>query len=168
MFLKRESRSSDNDFGPMIEEDRVVDAALLYRLCVLAETGQVPRRGYGLDALARIVAGIELDPDVPGFARMLLRPYLAEGLDYARATYATPHGEVSSDWRRAGATLLWHVVVPPNTAASIHVPSAPGTPVTEGGMAVDRADGLCVTGRDGGFLVCEAAAGAYSFLSTLE
>jgi alpha-L-rhamnosidase len=118
--------------------------------------------------LFRHVAGIELDPGVPGFTRLVLRPFIVVGLGHAGATYRTMHGEVSSHWKRSDGTLAWEVVVPPNTSASIHVPSAPGTLVTEGGIPADRAIGLRVAGREGGFLVCEAVSGAYSFLSTPE
>jgi alpha-L-rhamnosidase len=115
--------------------------------------------------LFRHVAGIELDPEVPGFGRFILRPFIGEGLDHVRATYRTMHGEVGSEWRRAGSNLHWTIRVPANTAARVCVPSNPGTLVTEGGVPVDQAAGLRVLGRDGQALICEATAGVYTFES---
>jgi alpha-L-rhamnosidase len=108
--------------------------------------------------LFRHVAGIELDPEVPGYQRFVLQPFIGRGLDFARATYRTLHGEILSDWKLAGDQLTWTVCIPPNTSARVLIPSEPGTEVA--------ADGLAVTGREGGFAVIAAApAGRYTFTS---
>src|SRR5215471_11963279 len=65
--------------------------------------------------LFRHVAGIEMEPDVAGFQRFVLRPFIGKGLSFAKASYATMHGDISSDWRRSGAELKWSVRVPANT-----------------------------------------------------
>jgi alpha-L-rhamnosidase len=116
--------------------------------------------------LFRHVAGIELEPDVAGFQRFVLRPFIGNGLSFARASYTTMHGEISSDWRRSGTELIWSVCVPANTRARVYVPSESGTPVKEGGEPVERVPGLKVGGREGRFLVCEAEPGRYRFEST--
>ncbi len=109
--------------------------------------------------LFRHVAGIELDPEQPGFKRFTLQPFLGEGLDFVRASYRTLHGEIRSEWKLAGDQLTWTVVVPPNTSARILVPSEPGTDVS--------ADGLTLSGREGRFaVVADAPAGRYTFIST--
>jgi alpha-L-rhamnosidase len=115
--------------------------------------------------LFRHVAGIELDPDAPGFQRFVLRPYLGAGLGFARASYRTLHGEIVSDWKRAGKKLSWMVRIPANTIARVSVPSEPGTPVTESGVPVEAVGSLRVIARDGRFLVCDAESGTYKFAS---
>jgi alpha-L-rhamnosidase len=115
--------------------------------------------------LFRHVAGIELDPEVPGFQRFGLRPFIGPGLDFARANYRTMHGEIRSDWKRTGGKLAWTIRVPANTRARVYVPSQPDTAVTEGGMPIEKIDSLRVIGREGKFLVCEAGSGSYTFAS---
>lgn len=110
--------------------------------------------------LFRHVAGIEADPEKPGFQHFILRPFIASGLDSARATYRTLHGEILSDWRRDGDRLTWTIRVPANCTARVHIPSEPDAPVAT--------DGLALTGREGRFAVCEAPAGAYTFTSRLQ
>jgi alpha-L-rhamnosidase len=110
--------------------------------------------------LFRHVAGIELDPEEPGYQRFVLQPFVGAGLDFARATYRTMHGEIASAWRRAGDTLTWTVTVPPNTTARVFIPSEPDTDV--------QTDGLPLTGREGHFARCEAPAGTYTFTSTFR
>jgi alpha-L-rhamnosidase len=116
----------------------------------------------------RHVAGIELDPDTPGFQRFVLRPFVGDGLNCARARYRTMHGEIASEWKREGDKLTWIVRIPANTTAKVFVPSTPGAAVTESGVALEKSSGLRVEGRDGDFLVCEAVAGQYQFTSTLK
>jgi alpha-L-rhamnosidase len=118
--------------------------------------------------LFRHVAGIELDPETPGFRRFVLRPFIGDGLDFARASYRTMHGEIVSDWRCCDGKMTWNVRIPPNTAAKVFVPSTPDSAVTEGGEPLERTVGLQVIGRDGNFLVCEAPAGSYNFTSAIK
>ena len=117
--------------------------------------------------LFRHVAGIELDPETPGFQKFVLRPFLGEGLDFARASYRTMHGEIASEWKRAGDKLTWSVRIPANTDATVFVPCRPDSTVTEAGVGVEKAAGLRVTGREGKFLICEATSGGYTFNSTV-
>jgi alpha-L-rhamnosidase len=110
--------------------------------------------------LFRHVAGIELDPDAPGFQRFVLRPFVGAGLKFARATYSTMHGEIESHWRRPRDKFTWAIRVPPNTTARVFLPSAPGTPIDLGGLTPVGAEGDC--------LICEAPAGRYELKSTVH
>ena len=113
--------------------------------------------------LFRHVAGIELDPDVPGFRRIVLRPFIRPGLSFARASYCTMQGEILSDWKHAGGKLKWSIRIPASTTARVFVPSEPGSRVTENGAPVEVVEGLRVIGREGKFLICEAGSGIYTF-----
>jgi alpha-L-rhamnosidase len=117
--------------------------------------------------LFRHVLGIELDEAAPGFERFVLRPYIGPGLDHARGSYRSLHGEILSAWCREGQTLRWSVKVPANTTARIYVPSAVGSSVSESGRPPRRSIGLRVVGRAGAFLLCEAQPGAYEFCSII-
>jgi len=115
--------------------------------------------------LFRHVAGIELDPDVPGFQRFVLHPFIDAGLDFVRASYWTMHGEIASEWKRDGEKLTWAIRIPANATARIHVPSEPGTNVTEDDTPLEEVAGLRLAHRDGRILLCEAGSGNYNFAS---
>jgi alpha-L-rhamnosidase len=116
--------------------------------------------------LFRHVAGIELDPDSPGFNRFVLRPYPGQGLSRAQATYQSQHGEIASAWRLSGEGFSWEVTVPPNSSALVSIPSTGKNPVTEGGRPLRSSPGLRWVGREDGWVICRAAAGTYKFRST--
>ncbi|HEX9785874.1 MAG TPA: alpha-L-rhamnosidase C-terminal domain-containing protein [Opitutaceae bacterium] len=103
------------------------------------------------------MAGIELDPEVPGFKRLVLKPHVADGLDFARATYRTMHGEIESHWQREASRFTWTVCIPANTSARVFIPCDPGADV--------KTDGLQALDHDGPYAICEAPAGRYRFES---
>ncbi len=111
------------------------------------------------------VAGIEPDPEHPGFARFTVRPRTDGPLTRASATYRSIRGEVSVAWRRDGGTLTLAVAIPANTAATVHVPAEGGAEVLESGRALESAEGVRVLRRDGGEVVLRVGSGRYEFTS---
>jgi alpha-L-rhamnosidase len=118
--------------------------------------------------LFRHVAGIELDPAMPGFQKFVLRPFIGEGLEFARTSYRTMHGMIESEWRRDGKDLFWSICIPANTSARVHVPSKSDTDVMESDTRLEKQGvGIQVSGRKGNFLICETTSGVYKFKSTI-
>jgi alpha-L-rhamnosidase len=111
----------------------------------------------------RFLAGIDADPDGPGHKRLLIRPRPGGGLSFARASYESVYGRVATEWRLEGGGLALKVMVPPNTTATVYVPGAASSSVTEGGIAVDRAPGVRLLRREGTSSVYGVGAGAYDF-----
>jgi alpha-L-rhamnosidase len=107
--------------------------------------------------LFRHVAGIELADESPGFQHFTLRPYLADGLTRARATYRTLHGEILSDWKLAGDRFTWTICVPANCTARVYLPPQSGP--------APMLDGLTPTGAGDSFYL-SASAGSYTITST--
>lgn len=74
------------------------------------------------DWLYRTVAGLDTDPEAPGFRRILMRPRPGGGLTWAKAELMTPYGSASLEWRREAAEMHITIVVPPNTTALVILP----------------------------------------------
>ncbi len=115
----------------------------------------------------RGLAGIRPDPAAPGYKRFSVIPAVVGDLTWAEASYESPYGRIVSEWRRSGNKLSLHVVVPPNTTATIRVPAAGAAGVTEGGRPAAAAEGVRALGLSGGTAVFEVGAGSYTFASTL-
>jgi alpha-L-rhamnosidase len=80
------------------------------------------------------VAGIELDPEVPGYKRFILRPTPGEGLDWAKGSLLTGYGLIESSWKVSGGVFDWTARVPANTSARAYLP--PGKVLESGGVQV--------------------------------
>jgi alpha-L-rhamnosidase len=61
------------------------------------------------------LAGIA--PAKPGFKSIRLNPVFPQKLNYVNASYQSPYGLIKSSWHREGNTIIWDVIIPPNTTA---------------------------------------------------
>lgn len=70
------------------------------------------------------LAGINPDPERPGFKHTVIKPVLAGDLTHVAATYRSAHGRIASAWTIRDDTLTLNVEIPPNTTATVQVPSS--------------------------------------------
>ncbi len=71
--------------------------------------------------LYKALAGINVDPANPGFKNVLLKPHFVADLDYVKASYMSPFGEIKSEWERRGSKVVYRVTVPPNATATLFI-----------------------------------------------
>jgi alpha-L-rhamnosidase len=74
------------------------------------------------DWMYRVTAGIDTDPDGPGYKKIIIKPTVGGKLTYANASYQTPYGKLTSNWKIEGDTFYLDVEVPANTTATVYVP----------------------------------------------
>ena len=115
------------------------------------------------DWLYRDVAGLDTYSDGPGYKHIRIRPYVGNGLTYARATLQTYYGEVGSYWRKRNGTLELDVQIPPNTWATVFVPSSNVSSVLESGKKIATRKEIRLQGTKDGFVVLEVGSGSYHF-----
>jgi alpha-L-rhamnosidase len=109
------------------------------------------------------VAGIDLG--APGYGHVVIRPHPGGDLTFARGEYDAVRGRISSSWRIEGDLFVLEVLVPPNTAATVHVPSVEG--VSEGGRPVGEADGVELVRAGERETVVSVGSGRYEFSGRL-
>lgn len=68
----------------------------------------------------RVVGGIS--PLEPGYAKVLIAPQPGGDLTWAKAQLQSPHGLISSSWRRDEDGITLEVVVPHDVTATIRIP----------------------------------------------
>ena len=69
------------------------------------------------------VAGISADPARPGFKHIIMKPdFSVDEMDDIKASYKSVYGDIVSRWRKDGGKLYWHVEIPANTTAEVHLP----------------------------------------------
>lgn len=69
-----------------------------------------------------VVAGLQPDPDRPGYRHLIIAPRPGGGLTRARARQHTPYGIAESRWTLRGDRFELRVVVPPNATATVRLP----------------------------------------------
>ena len=69
------------------------------------------------------IAGINPDPEEPGFKKIVFRPYLTRQMESAKATYHSGFGEILSSWYQQDGNLNWEIGIPANCSGEIFVPN---------------------------------------------
>lgn len=122
---------------------------------------------YAMGAVAewiyRTIGGINPDPDAPGFAHVIIRPQPGGGITWANTRHRCIRGTIATDWRTEAGVLNLEVTIPPNTAATVHIPCRGEATVTESGLPLDKAPGVRGWRRKGEAVVVQLGSGRYRF-----
>jgi alpha-L-rhamnosidase len=117
--------------------------------------------------LYETVAGLRPDPAHPGFEHFFVAPRPGGELSWAELHHDSLRGPIRTRWERDGSRFMLELAAPPNTHATVRIPTAPTDAVTEGGLPLDRVEGLTVLGRDDSAVTVAVGAGTYVFTSEL-
>jgi len=98
------------------------------------------------------VAGINWDPDYPGYKHILIRPIVGGGLTSANATIGSPYGNITSAWSLREGNLILNVTIPTNTTATVYIRADSNQP-----------DGVKFLRSEGQSKVYEVQSGQYTF-----
>ena len=93
--------------------------------------------------LYTVLGGITIDEDNPGYKHSILSPLLAADFDFVETGIQTGYGLLKSEWKRSGENIQMDITVPHNTTATVLLPDADASTVTESETALTEAtDGI--------------------------
>ena len=115
------------------------------------------------DWMYRVMAGLEVDPAMPGYKHIRIQPQPGGRFTSASASHHTMYGPVSSAWTLKEGAFELTIEVPPNTRATVRLPKAQLANVTESGRPVGSATGISRARQDGETVIVEAGSGRYRF-----
>ena len=109
------------------------------------------------------IAGINPDPDNPGFKHIILQPQMIGNLTFAKAQYASIYGPIKSEWQVSENTSSWFVSIPVNTRATVYIPTVKNETVKEGDDLASNAVGVKFIKVENGSTVYDVGSGDYTF-----
>ena len=112
------------------------------------------------------LVGIDCDPTGPGFKKIIIHPQPVGDLKWARVSYDSVHGKISSEWRQGSGSFKLKVRIPANTTATVFVPAKSAVDVTEGGKSLEGAIGVKLLRQDKDRAVITVESGEYNFESS--
>lgn len=112
--------------------------------------------------LYRHVAGMDIDPEMPGYKHILLAPHPGGGLTNADAEFRSLYGKVKSAWKIDGNDFVYEVTVPANTTATVTLPAAKTDRVTVNTLAMTAPLKASLKQTDKGISV-NVGSGNYTF-----
>ncbi|MEP7256899.1 MAG: family 78 glycoside hydrolase catalytic domain [Flavitalea sp.] len=106
-------------------------------------------------------------PAAPGFEKITIRPQPAGDLTWAKGSYLSVKGKISSEWKIDNNQFHLKVEIPANTSALVYIRSKENNPVTESGRPIGNEGMLKLLRYEKGYAVVEVGSGSYSFVSEL-
>ena len=113
------------------------------------------------------LAGINYDPEHPGFKNIVMHPRVVPGLTFAKASLESPQGKIASSWQVQKGEFHWNIVVPPNATATVYVPAKDPEAVRENGKPAGKSDGVKFLREEHDASVYEVGSGSYAFTCPL-
>mgnify|MGYP001809951270 CR=1 FL=1 len=109
----------------------------------------------------RALAGINPDPEEPGFRHIIIRPNPVNGLDSVKAWHESMYGRIGVSWRREGKQFFLTAEIPPNTTATVWLPATSVKAVTINDGPLGSADGVLEHGTEAKTVWCRLGSGRY-------
>ncbi|MFA6128950.1 MAG: glycoside hydrolase family 78 protein [Bacteroidales bacterium] len=111
------------------------------------------------------VAGLQEDPVIPAYKKIIIRPVPGGGLTWARAEHQTLFGLAKSEWKIEKKEMTLKVTIPTNATAEVYVRTKDHKKVTEGGKPVSASPEIIFLHMDKEFAVFQVGSGSYEFVS---
>jgi alpha-L-rhamnosidase len=119
--------------------------------------------GGGLAWFYRQLAGMQADPEEPGYKHIIFRPRPAGSLEFVTYSNLTPYGEAGISWRKKGGVLDVEVTVPVSCHATLYLPASETSRILEDGKDPEKASGVEPAGREEGYTLYHLQSGPYHF-----
>jgi len=81
-----------------------------------------PMFGTVTEWFYRWLAGIQPDPENPGFKEFNLAPSTPQGLNFVNCTYHSPYGAIISNWKKKKSTCIYEITIPNGSKANLVLP----------------------------------------------
>jgi alpha-L-rhamnosidase len=122
---------------------------------------------YSLGAVGQwlyeTVGGISSDG--VGFKKIIIHPQPDKTIAWAKASYKSINGLITSSWKTENGRFMLDVVIPANTTAKVYIPAKNAGSVIEDGKSANMADGVKFLHHDANFAVFAVESGSYHFIS---
>ena len=115
--------------------------------------------------LYRVSAGIDIDPQQPGYKHILIQPRPGGGLTFVKASVHSMYGQVATAWEIKDGKFTLRVEIPPNTTATVRLPRAQLTQVTESGAPLQTSPGVSHAQQMEDAVTAELGSGIFVFES---
>jgi len=124
---------------------------------------------YSFGAVAewmfKTIAGIDTEGNA--YQRIIIHPQPGGRISWAKASYNSIQGRISTDWKVRDGEFSLDVTIPTNAIATIYIPAKDAETVREGRRSAANAVGVKFIEQQGNDAVFEVGSGHYRFQSQL-
>ncbi len=120
------------------------------------------------DWLYRVVAGIDIDENKPGYKNVLIAPQPGGSLTSAKAYHYSMFGKIATSWAFENDQFKLEVTIPPNTTAKVILPHVDLPSVKENNQTLKQGNGIHFFEQKGENVELDVGSGKYSFTYPAE
>jgi alpha-L-rhamnosidase len=125
--------------------------------------------GGGLTWFYRNLAGMQVDPENPGYKHIIFKPQPVKELSFVKYYNQTIYGNAGIYWQQSSGTFNTDITVPVGCTATVYIPADDQQSVTESGNPPENSEFIefeRVT--ETGYAVYRVKSGRYHFKSTWQ
>jgi alpha-L-rhamnosidase len=123
-----------------------------------------PMFGGGLVWYYRKLAGMNADPEEPGYRHIIFKPQPAGDLTFAKYYNQTSYGEAGIYWEKENGRFACKISVPVGCRATVYLPVMNKSRITENGQNIAEPGEIKTLGKKEGYQIFSVNSGDYSFL----
>ena len=124
-----------------------------------------PMFGGGLVWFYRKLAGMNADPEFPGYKHIIFRPQPVNEITFTKYFNQTSYGKAGIYWKSENQQFSMHVTVPVGSEATVYVPVMKGKVITESGRLISDSKDVQFLKEEEGYRVFAVKSGQYQFVS---
>ncbi len=144
-------------------------ASIFFYYSILIKSGKDshnhPMFGGVIVWLYRKLAGMNTDPENPGYRNIIFKPQPVDKISYASYASQTPYGYASIRWDKNNGKFGMKIVVPVGSTATVYVPASDASSVTESGRTIKKSKYIILLHLENGYVVFKVPSGIYNFKS---
>lgn len=124
-----------------------------------------PMFGGSIVWFYRKLAGMNADPENPGYRHIFFRPQPVADLTFVKYYNQTPFGEAGIFWKNENQQFEMQVTVPVGSEATVFVPIMAEKQITESGKMISAAGDVKFIREEVGYQIFAVKSGSYQFVS---
>jgi len=130
-------------------------------------SGNHPMFGGGIAWFYKKLAGMNVDPEQPGYRNIIFCPEPVQQISSASYSNMTSNGMASISWEKENGKFKTFIEVPVGSTAIVHIPASDLKSVRESGKKIGNKSGIREKGFRSGYAVYDIGSGRYVFESEL-
>jgi alpha-L-rhamnosidase len=122
--------------------------------------------GSVVEWIYRYMAGIDYDPNNPGFKHIYIKPHPGNGITHVQCSYRSLYGIISTEWKIQGTDFQLDLQIPVNTEATLVLPTTNSSTIREKGQPLNAHKEIKTIEKNKGKIAVKIGSGSYHFVVT--
>ena len=111
----------------------------------------------------KILAGIQVDENAPGFSNIIIKPFMPDDLSWVKASVKTANGIIGSAWTKSHNNCRLNIMIPFGSEAEVHIPADNAELVKEASSSAKESCNIAFLGMENNCAIFRVGSGEYSF-----